>query len=157
MSIRLFIFSIIYSFLTFYFINADKNAVHGSGLIILLPLIWIIGFILLFVLYRYDKKIVRGKLNKILLVICSPIPVIVFFFGAHICETQKTENIYRKNGYIVKESIFIFQDRTEYRSNNDSKSGELLIDSVRYYNKETKRFKVDIYEGWERFLLSEGK
>ena len=58
---------------------------------------------------------------------------------------------------MIKKTNFPFRNRTEYRSNNDSKTGELLIDSVRYYNKETKSMKTDAYKGWERFLLSEGK
>lgn len=159
MSKKLLILSIIYSSFTFYLISSSQNFAHGAEIIfiLLLPVLWIVGFVFLYILYRFDKKIILGKLNKVLFVLCTPIPVLLFLFASYICKTHKTEKIYNKNGLIIKETNFTFRDRTEYRSNNDSKTGELLIDSVRYYDKETKSFKTDIYKGWERFLLSEGK
>ena len=158
MSKKLLLFSIIFSFVTFYFVYLSQNVAHGGEVIFLiLPVIWVLGILLLYILYRYDKKIILGRLNKVLFILCTPIPVLFFFFASYICATQKTEKIYNKNGHIIKETKFTFKNRIEYRSNNDSKTGELLIDSVRYYDKETKSLKTDIYKGWERFLLSEGK
>lgn len=162
MSKRLLIFSIIYSLLNFYFIYRSQNVAHGGEIIVLiLPTLWIVGLLSLFILYRYDKEIVKGILNKVIFVFCTPIPTLLFLFGYYIWvtkfESQKTEKIYKKNGYVIKETNYPYRDRTEYRSNNDSKTGELLIDSVKYYDKEEKRYKTDIYEGWERFLLSERK
>ena len=158
MSKKLLLFSIIFSFVTFYLIYISQTVAHGGEVVfVILPVIWILGIVVLYILYRYDNKILLGKLNKVLLALCTPLPVVLFLFASYIYTTQKTEKIYNKNGLIIKETNFTFLNRTEYRSNNDSKTGELLIDSVRYYNKETKNFKTDIYKGWERFLLSEGK
>ncbi|TDL99634.1 MAG: hypothetical protein C4K58_07005 [Flavobacteriaceae bacterium] len=130
-------------------------------MVLILPILWIIGLFLLYILYRYDKKILNGNLNKFLFIICTPIPTVLFLLGYYIWETkfesQKTENIYNKNGYIVKVTNYPYRDRTEYRSNFDSKTGELLIDSVKYYNKEEKKYITETYEDWERFLLSERK
>jgi len=162
MSKRLLIFSVLYSLLNFYFIYKSQNVAHGGEIIVLiLPAQWIVGLLSLFILYRYNNEIVKGSLNKVLFIFCTPIPTILFLFGYYIWvikfESCKTEKIYKINGYIVKETNYPYGDRTEYRSNNDSKTGELLIDSVRYFDKTEKRYRTDTYEGWERFLLSERK
>ncbi|MFV8364048.1 hypothetical protein ACNQGO_11750 [Flavobacterium sp. ZT3P35] len=158
MSKKLLLFSIIFTFVNSYFVYLSQKVVHGGEVIfVFLLVIWILGIVLLYILYLFDKKIIVGKLNKVIFFFCTPIPVLFFFFASYICATQKIENIYVQNGHIIKETKFIFQKRIEYRSDNDSKTGELLIDSVTYYDKETERLKTDTYEGWERFLLSEGK
>ncbi len=162
MSKRLLIFSIIYSALTFYFIFSSQNVAHGGEIIvIILPTLWVVGIFLLFILYRYDKQIKKNILNKFLFAFCTPIPTLLFLFGYYIWvtkfESQKTVKTYRKNGYIVKETYYPYQDRTEYRSNFDSQTGEFLVDSIKRYDKSDKKFKTDLYTGWERFLLSERK
>jgi hypothetical protein len=162
MSKRLLIFSIIYTFLTFYFIYRSQNVAHGGEIIVLiLPTLWIVGLIVLFILYRLDKQIKKNIANKFLFTLCTPIPTWLFLFGYYIWltkfESQKTVITYNKNGYIVKETNYPYRDRTEYRSNFDSKTGEFLMDSVKRYDKNAKKFKTDIYTGWERFLLSERK
>ncbi len=162
MSKRLLIFSIIYSFVTYYFIYRSQNVAHGGEVVVfVLPTLWMIGFILLFILYRHDKQIKKTILNRILFLFCTPIPSLLFFLGYYVWftkfESQKTEVTYKKNGYTVKETNYPYQDRTEYRSNNDSKTGEFLLDSVKYFDKAERKYKTDRYEGWERLLLDEGK
>ena len=158
MSKKLLFFSIVFLLVNFYFVYSIQNVAHGGEVIfVILLVIWVLGISLLYILYLCDKKIIFGKLNKILVIFCTPIPILVFYFAHYIIATQKSIKVYNKNGYAIKETKFIFQNRIEYRSNNDSKTGEFLIDSVRYYDKEAKSLKTDTYEGWERFLLSEGE
>ena len=148
--------------MTFYFIYRSQHVAHGGEIIVLiLPTLWIVGLLLLLLLYRYDKKVKKNILNKFLLIFCTPIPTLLFLFGYYIWvtkfESQKTVKNYKKNGYIVKETNYPYRDRTEYRSNFDSETGELLIDSVKRFDKDEKKYKTDIYKGWERFIDREIK
>lgn len=157
MNKRLLLFSILFSLINFYFIYRSQNVAHGGEVIVLiLPALWIVGFIMLFMFYRLNNTIIKGILNKIIFIFCTPIPTLLFIFSYFIWvtkfESQKTEKIYIKNGYTVKETNYPFRNRTEFRSNNESKTGEFLLDSVKLYDKNARKYKTDIYEGWERFL-----
>lgn len=161
-NLKFFIFFLVYSFLTIFFIYRSQNVAHGGEIItLILPVLWVLAGLILIGIYWLNRQKKKNSWTIIILISCTPIPTWIFLCGYNIWITkyrpQKIQKMYTKNGYIVKEYDFIYQDRKEFRSNFDSKTGELLLDSVYRYDKEKQKHITDIYTGWERFLESERK
>jgi hypothetical protein len=159
---KFFIFFLVYTFLTIFFIYHSQNVAHGGEVIyFILPTLWILGSLILLTICWLNKQKKKNIWTVFIIILCTPIPTWIFLYGYNIWVTkyefQKTQKIYKKNGYVVKEYDFIYQDRKEFRSNFDSKTGELLLDSVYRYDKDKQKHVTDIYTGWERLLESERK
>jgi len=155
MNKRFLIFSILYTACTIYLINGSQSAAHGGEtIVILLPLFWVVAGIIFIVVYRADKFKKRNKLNTLLLIFCTPLPALFFIGGFYIWithfEFQATQNVYTRNGYIVKEVHYSYQKKTEYWSNFESPNNYYLMDSVVRYDTKEKKYLTEIYKGWER-------
>ena len=156
LSKRLILFFLAYSFINYYLISIMRSGAHGSEFFItLLKGFWVISAVILLFIYLPFKRQQINLVSKVFLFFCTPIPILILLFGYNELQNIKHETVYTRNGYKVKETRYPYRKETEYRSNYDSRNGEMLMDSVIGYDDEKKKYVTDYYIDSERFFNPE--
>jgi glucan phosphoethanolaminetransferase (alkaline phosphatase superfamily) len=155
-------FAIVYVIITISFLhNIQKDQSASLGYVFIFPIFWIIGGMILGLLFWFKKVRLQTIANKLLLLFSTPLPLLtVFIIFSNLPSSRLTKSTdeYNKDGHRHREVKYDYAvghtQRIEYYISRDTVTDDKpfpvkdvwLKDSVwTYYNKDGTIQKTEKY------------